>query len=129
MAFSPVEVEEQDQNLVLNVSNVMPFMNPGHQGHPGTAQVWAPGLESRLGITECGWGWRWAVPFWSLPEQEGVCCPGHTQNPRYALPHRSFISGTSLRSQHRSPWDLAEPLSQPHPDQGAERLLWAEDAS
>lgn len=56
---------------------------------------------SRLGIIECGWGWRWAVPFWSLPEQE-VCCPGHTQNPRYALPTGVLFQERSEVSQHRS---------------------------
>ena len=97
---------------------------------PGTSQAILGQLKSGLqalswlGITECGWGWRWAVPFWSLQEQE-VCCPGHTHYARYALPTGVLFQERSEVSQYHS--SLWPGWATPWP--GGERLLWAEDAS
>ena len=74
---------------------------------PGTSQAILGQLKSglqalsRLGITECGWGWQWAAPFWSLQQQE-VCCPGYTQNARYALPAGVLFQERFEVSQHHS---------------------------
>lgn len=66
----------------------------------------------------------------------GQCLSGVCRNKKYVtlvtlrMQDTSFLQEFYFRNALRSasttvPCDLAEP----HPDQGAERLLWAEDAS
>lgn len=70
----------------------MPFMNPGHQGHPGTAQVWAPGLEP-AGDHRVWLGLAMGSAFLEFAGTRGMLPWSHSES-KIRPSHRSFISGT-----------------------------------
>ena len=102
----------------------MPFTSPGHPRPSGDRSS----LASR---PWAGWGSQSVVGV-----SGGQCLSGVCRNKKYVtlvtlrMQDTSFLQEFYFRNALRSasttvPCDLAEP----HPDQGAERLLWAEDAS
>ena len=81
----------------------MPFTNPGHQGHPGTAQVWVPGLEL-AGDHRVWLGLAVGSAFLEFAGTRGMLPWSHSEGKKHPPTGVFFQEVSEVRQHHSFLW-------------------------